>query len=508
MKETTQDIRFGGIKRLYGHQQFDWLQQAHFCVIGIGGVGSWAAEALARTGVGQLTLIDLDDICATNVNRQIHALTGTVGEAKVEAMKTRCELINPDIKINVIDDFITLDNIREHIQGFDYVIDCIDAVKEKAALIAHCKRIKLPVITTGGAGGQTDPSQISFGDVAKTTHDPLLAKVRYILRKQYNFSSNPKRKFNVDCVYSTEQLVYPTSEGEVCQAKQGADGFNKVGTETEKAGKKAKTSQSFWKSLKDEFFSLKGIMAGLGIGLLTSQIIGVGNVTEGWNASMYAITGSQAAATAELQHARGVAEQLGLDIKSTTNSYIQFTAATQGTELQGKNSKKVFDAITMSMRVLNKSADDTSGALKALEQMVSKGTVSSEELKQQLGERLPGAFGAAAKAMGVTTQELNKMLEQGQVLAADLLPKLADVLTQKYGPGLETALNSPAQAFRNLTNASFEFYEGLSNSLFDELATAAQALADAIQAVVPHLPAIISGLVSLTKISVSIFDSG
>ena len=224
MKETTQDIRFGGIKRLYGHQQFDWLQQAHFCVIGIGGVGSWAAEALARTGVGQLTLIDLDDICATNVNRQIHALTGTIGDAKVDAMKARCELINPDIKVNVIDDFITLDNIREHIQGFDYVIDCIDAVKEKAALIAHCKRVKLPVITTGGAGGQTDPSQISFGDVAKATHDPLLAKVRYILRKQYNFSSNPKRKFNVDCVYSTEQLVYPTSDGEVCQAKQGADG--------------------------------------------------------------------------------------------------------------------------------------------------------------------------------------------------------------------------------------------------------------------------------------------
>ena len=154
-------------------------------------------------------LIDLDDIWATNVNRQIHALSGSIGQAKVDAMKSRCELINPECKVTVIDDFITLENIREHIQGFDYVIDCIDAVKEKAALIAHCKRNKMPIITTGGAGGQTDPSQITFGDVAKTTQDPLLAKVRYILRKQYNFSNNPKRKFNIDCVYSTEQLVYP-----------------------------------------------------------------------------------------------------------------------------------------------------------------------------------------------------------------------------------------------------------------------------------------------------------
>ncbi|MBB1466964.1 tRNA cyclic N6-threonylcarbamoyladenosine(37) synthase TcdA [Pseudoalteromonas sp. SG41-5] len=224
MSEKVTDIRFGGIKRLYGNTEFEWLQQAHFCVIGIGGVGSWAAEALARTGVGKITLIDLDDICATNVNRQIHALTGTVGEAKVVAMKARCELINPLCEVSVVDDFITLDNIREHISGFDYVIDCIDAVKEKAALIAHCKRNKIPVITTGGAGGQTDPSQITFGDIAKTTHDPLLAKVRYILRKQYNFSSNPKRKFNIDCVYSTEQLVYPNTDGSVCHAKQGADG--------------------------------------------------------------------------------------------------------------------------------------------------------------------------------------------------------------------------------------------------------------------------------------------
>lgn len=221
---TQYDTRFGGIARLYGQQQLAWLKQAHFCIVGIGGVGSWAAEALARTGIGKLTLIDLDDICTTNVNRQIHALTGTVGKGKADEMARRCQLINPQCQVNIVEDFITLENISELIQGFDYVIDAIDAVKEKAALIAHCKRRKIPIITTGGAGGQTDPSQISYGDVAKTTHDPLLAKVRYLLRHQYQFSRNPKRKFAVDCVYSTEQLVYPDGAGNVCAAKQQADG--------------------------------------------------------------------------------------------------------------------------------------------------------------------------------------------------------------------------------------------------------------------------------------------
>ncbi|WP_440055911.1 tRNA cyclic N6-threonylcarbamoyladenosine(37) synthase TcdA [Pseudoalteromonas sp. T1lg65] len=223
-EQNDKALRFGGIGRLYGTAALSALEKAHFCVIGIGGVGSWAAEALVRSGVGKLTLIDMDDICVTNINRQLHAVTDSVGQQKIEAMKARCLAINPDCNVTLIDDFLMLDNIREYIKDFDYVIDCIDAVKEKAALIAHCKRNKIPIITTGGAGGQTDPSQIQFGDVAKTTHDPLLAKVRYILRKQYNFSDNPKRKFGVDCVYSTEQLVYPSGDGTVCKAKQQAEG--------------------------------------------------------------------------------------------------------------------------------------------------------------------------------------------------------------------------------------------------------------------------------------------
>ncbi|MBR8844690.1 tRNA cyclic N6-threonylcarbamoyladenosine(37) synthase TcdA [Pseudoalteromonas sp. JC3] len=224
MTDSNRELRFGGIGRLYGNAELEALSKAHFCVIGIGGVGSWAVEALVRTGIGKITLIDMDDICVTNINRQLHAHSESIGMQKIEAMRDRCLAINPDCEVTLIDDFLMLDNIRNYIQGFDYVIDCIDAVKEKAALIAYCKRNKIPVITTGGAGGQTDPSQIQYGDVAKTTHDPLLAKVRYILRKQYNFSDNPKRKFGVDCVYSTEQLVYPSTDGTVCKAKQQAEG--------------------------------------------------------------------------------------------------------------------------------------------------------------------------------------------------------------------------------------------------------------------------------------------
>ncbi|GHE78872.1 tRNA cyclic N6-threonylcarbamoyladenosine(37) synthase TcdA [Thalassotalea profundi] len=217
--------RFGGIIRLYGVSAVEKLQQAHFCVIGIGGVGSWVAEALARTGVGQLTLIDLDDICTTNTNRQIHALTSTIGESKVDVMATRIKEINPDCQVNCIEDFVTLDNLAEIIdKKFDYVIDAIDSVNVKTALIAHCKRQKISIMTIGGAGGQTDPSQIQVTDLSRTYQDPLLAKVRNLLRRDYNFSRNVKRKFSIDAVFSTEQLMYPDNNGDVCHSKQHQEG--------------------------------------------------------------------------------------------------------------------------------------------------------------------------------------------------------------------------------------------------------------------------------------------
>lgn len=220
--------RFGGTRRLYGNDSVERFKQTHICVIGIGGVGSWVAEALARTAIGKITLIDLDDICITNTNRQIHALDGNVGRPKIEAMAERIKLINPDCSVDEIDDFITKDNIPELITDrFDYVIDAIDAVKEKAALIAHCGYRKIPVITVGGAGGQTDPTKVAICDLAKTNHDPLAAKVRSFLRRHYGFSKSGRR-FAVDCVYSTEQLVYPQPDGSVCAQKSISDGNTRL----------------------------------------------------------------------------------------------------------------------------------------------------------------------------------------------------------------------------------------------------------------------------------------
>lgn len=207
--------RFGGIGRLYGEDALQRLREAHICVIGIGGVGSWVVEALARSGVGKLTLIDMDDICVTNVNRQIHATTENIGALKTEVMQQRVLSINPNAQVEIIDDFLTTENIAEYLlRGYDYVIDAIDSVKVKAALLAFCKRHKIKVITTGGAGGQTDPSQIQIKDLSKTIQDPLAAKVRYLLRKQYGFTDNPQRKFGIDCVFSTQPLIFPKMSGE------------------------------------------------------------------------------------------------------------------------------------------------------------------------------------------------------------------------------------------------------------------------------------------------------
>ena len=223
--------RFGGIGRLYTPEGLSKLRQAHVCVIGIGGVGSWAVEALARTGIGTITMIDMDDICVTNINRQIHAMTGTVSQLKTESMKERVERINPECVIEIIDDFISPENIPEYLnRGYDYVIDAIDSVKTKAALIAYCKRNKIKLITTGGAGGQTDPSQIQIADLSKTIQDPLASKVRSLLRKEYNSSQNPKRKFGVDCVFSTQPLIFPKM-GESCEISATmncANGFGAV----------------------------------------------------------------------------------------------------------------------------------------------------------------------------------------------------------------------------------------------------------------------------------------
>ncbi|QSX39160.1 tRNA cyclic N6-threonylcarbamoyladenosine(37) synthase TcdA [Shewanella sedimentimangrovi] len=217
--------RFAGIGRLYGQKALLSFSRAHVVIVGIGGVGTWVAESLARSGIGNISLIDLDDICVTNTNRQIHALAGAIGQSKVAVMAERIRAINPECRVNEVEDFITPDNLGQHFgpdAAIDYVVDCIDAVKPKAALIAWCKRNKLPIVTVGGAGGQLDPQKIQVSDLSRTIQDPLLAKVRGILRKDYNFSRNLDRKFAIEAVFSTEALTYPGSDGEACATKADA----------------------------------------------------------------------------------------------------------------------------------------------------------------------------------------------------------------------------------------------------------------------------------------------
>lgn len=182
------DRRFSSVSRVYGSEGRERLWQSHAVVIGIGGVGSWAAEALARSGVGTLTLIDLDHVAESNINRQVHALTSTLGAAKVEAMAARIRDISPDITLHLVDDFVEPGTEDALIPaGADIVIDAIDAVAAKASLIAWCVASKKPVVVCGAAGGRTDPLQLRADDLARTTGDALLSAVRARLRQRHGF---------------------------------------------------------------------------------------------------------------------------------------------------------------------------------------------------------------------------------------------------------------------------------------------------------------------------------
>jgi tRNA A37 threonylcarbamoyladenosine dehydratase len=206
--------RFGGIGRLYGAAALARFRSAHVCVVGVGGVGSWAVEALARSAIGHLTLIDLDNVAESNINRQIQALTDTIGQAKVSALAERIAQINPYCQVTQIEDFITPDNLAQMIGTLqvDYIIDAIDSVKAKTALIAFCRARQIALITIGGAGGQVDPTRIDVRDLSKTEQEPLLAKVRKRLRSHYGFPRGLKNKFNVDAVFSMEPLRFPVDE--------------------------------------------------------------------------------------------------------------------------------------------------------------------------------------------------------------------------------------------------------------------------------------------------------
>ena len=232
ISQHDSERRFGGIRRLYGDTGVQRFRESHVCVIGIGGVGSWAAEALARSAVGRITLIDLDHVAESNINRQLHALSGTLGQAKVQAMAERIRQINPDCRIDGIEEFISEDNLAGLLgRGYDYVIDCIDGFRIKAALIAWCRRNRIRLVTVGGAGGQTDPTRIRVADLSNTEHDALFSKTRKLLRTDYGFPRNLKRRFDIPCVYSDEQPLFPADDGGVCHEKphRQAAGLNCAG---------------------------------------------------------------------------------------------------------------------------------------------------------------------------------------------------------------------------------------------------------------------------------------
>ncbi|CAG0992961.1 tRNA threonylcarbamoyladenosine dehydratase [Methylophilaceae bacterium] len=220
--------RFGGVRRLYGDAGLAGFSKAHVCVIGIGGVGSWAAEALARNAVGRITLIDLDNIAESNVNRQLHAVEGEFGKAKVSAMAARIRSINPNCEVHEIEDFITPDNAQNLLaRDYDVVLDAIDDARAKVAIAAFCRGRKLPLVMTGGAGGRLDPTRIRSGDLARTTGDRLLAKVRNQLRRDHGFPRGEKAGFGISCIYSDEPVQKPKNEN--CDADAAITGLNCAG---------------------------------------------------------------------------------------------------------------------------------------------------------------------------------------------------------------------------------------------------------------------------------------
>ena len=221
--------RFSGVARLYGTDSLDRFLTSRVAVIGIGGVGSWTVEALARSGIGRLTLVDLDEICISNVNRQLHAMDGQIGRLKTAAMAERARAIHPSCEVESVDAFFREENADEILgRGFDVVVDAIDSVRHKALLLARCRARAIPVVTCGGAGGRRDPTRIRRADLAETSHDPLLLAVRRSLRSHHGFpkSNDGKRSqsFDIPAVFSDEPRCFPQCDGSVASSREaGSD---------------------------------------------------------------------------------------------------------------------------------------------------------------------------------------------------------------------------------------------------------------------------------------------
>ncbi|NIF86167.1 tRNA threonylcarbamoyladenosine dehydratase [Comamonas sp. Tr-654] len=220
MDQADVQRRFGGLERLYGVPGAARIRAAHVVVVGVGGVGSWTAEALARSGVSRLTLIDMDHVAESNINRQIHALTSTVGQAKIEAMRDRIAEINPACVVNCIDEFVDPDNWLQLLPAdADAVIDACDQIKAKAEMAAHARKTRQCFISVGAAGGKRMAHLVDIADLSATTHDPLLSQLRYRLRKQHGAPKDGKR-MGVTCVFSREAVAPPDASCSI----EGGDG--------------------------------------------------------------------------------------------------------------------------------------------------------------------------------------------------------------------------------------------------------------------------------------------
>ncbi len=224
---TQTDVKFLGVERLYGAGAVEALGSLEVTVVGIGGVGSWTAEALARTGVGRLRLIDMDDICSSNINRQSHALENTVGEQKVVAMADRINRINPDCQVEAIDLFLTPDNALELLDCPTlWVIDATDRMSVKAALLDSCVQLKKRAVTIGGAGGLTNPALLEIADLGRAGSDALLRMTRRKLRRSYGWAGGRDNNYNIPAVFSRERVQL----GDHCQLDAGAGNLDCAGS--------------------------------------------------------------------------------------------------------------------------------------------------------------------------------------------------------------------------------------------------------------------------------------
>lgn len=206
--------RFGALGRLYGAAALPRLHDAHVAVVGVGGVGSWVVEALARSGIGALTLIDLDDVCVTNTNRQLHALVDTVGRPKVSVLAERVRAINPACRVTMHTEFFTAQSAERLLaERFDWLVDAIDGMSNKALLLANCVARGQPVLTLGGAGGKRDATRIRVGDLGEAQGDDLLRQVRRKLRRDHGFARGEGNSYGIPCVFSNEKPVFPWADG-------------------------------------------------------------------------------------------------------------------------------------------------------------------------------------------------------------------------------------------------------------------------------------------------------